>query len=104
MSKPEDIPQDVWDEAFLAMPPISREAYERSPFSMVLHLGFARAIMAAEKRGEEREREACAELASDYQPTPSLLPFTTDEMNEAAAVGQDFAADEIAAAIRKRGE
>lgn len=55
MSRPEDIPQDVWDAAFAAMPPINRDAYETSPYAMVLHLGFARAIMA--------ERDRCARIA-----------------------------------------
>ena len=57
MSKPEDVPQDVWDEAtqHVAQIPIrSQRAWDRSK-SII-----ARAIMAAEKRGEEREREACA--------------------------------------------
>ncbi len=65
MSKPDWCPQEVWDEAFKAMPPVNQEAYDKSPFAMVLHLGFARAILAAEKRGEEREREACALAANE---------------------------------------
>lgn len=54
MTRPEDIPQDIWDTAFEALHPLVRKQYEISPFSMVQHLGMARAILA--------ERERCAKI------------------------------------------
>lgn len=54
MTRPEDIPQDIWDTAFHALHPLVREQYETSPFAMVQHLGLARAILA--------ERERCAQI------------------------------------------
>lgn len=58
MSKPEDISQEVWEKA--------REAIEPwlGPTNQYRHdcqEDIARAILAAEKRGEDREREACAD-------------------------------------------
>lgn len=56
--KPEDIPQEVWDTAtqhVAQMPVRSQRAWNHAKTVI------ARAIMAAEKRGEEREREACAD-------------------------------------------
>lgn len=85
MTKPDDIPQDVWDKA--------RSVIEAE-------LGYhpqvivARAIMA--------EREACAKVASEFTAA-TILPFGTAEENECAGVGQIYASDEIAEAIRNRG-
>lgn len=48
--KPEDISQEAWDAAARCVPPY---------VSSKIIADIARALMAAEKRGEEREREAC---------------------------------------------
>ncbi len=50
MVKPDWCPQGVWDAAIRAEGGSNPALVEK----------IARAIMAAEKRGEEREREACA--------------------------------------------
>ena len=57
MTRPEDIPEDVWNTAFDAMPPVNRDGYEMSPYAMVLHLGFARAILAERDSTLNRLRE-----------------------------------------------
>lgn len=95
MNRPENIPFEVWDIAFDAMPPVAKVNYETSPLSMVLHLGFASAIMAAEKRGEEREREACA----------AFMDMRAEEVSKGGGnvshmMGQIFRAE--ATAIRSR--
>ena len=87
MSKPEDVPQDVWDEAtqHVAQIPIrSQRAWDLAK-SII-----ARAIMAAEKRGEEREREACALIAeverrSDLSIKHGYKPTWFVVQNEIAA-------------------
>ncbi|KKC39540.1 hypothetical protein WH87_04940 [Devosia epidermidihirudinis] len=75
MSKPEDIPQDAWDAA-------ERAFYESAPNALGAVEAIARAILSAEKRGEERataaEREGCAALATDrgkYVSEPALGAF-----------------------------
>lgn len=84
---PDDIPDTVYLKAaqvVVGFPrPFKSEADTGKAITLV-----ARAIMAAEKRGEERERQACAQVAVDY----------TDHPNELAG----FIADEIATAIRAR--
>lgn len=97
MSKPEDIPAEVWDEAFKAMPPVNQEAYDKSPFAMVLHLGFARAILAAEKRGEERERESCAAIVDDHLDRFGYMSLIQRK-------GWAGLRQIVSNAIRKRGE
>lgn len=95
MTKPDDIPQDVWDaatsgrsKAILSITNwvIGGMAGPDEPHNHALDMIFARAIMDA--RAEERE--ACALIAADYHDHPSEL---------AAFVGE-----EIADAIRERGE
>jgi len=97
MSKPDDIAQDVWDEA------IRRSGvYAESAGDTLgeLRLDFARAILAAEKRGEEREREACAVTAEERHHS-----WGTHAQIKGIEVEDDISAcAEIAAAIRKRGE
>jgi hypothetical protein len=96
MSKPDDIPQDVWNTATVALYGSAPPEYVRA--NRVLISRCARAIMAAEKRGEERERAACAEMADYYASSNS--EFLPEEV--VIACGQT--ATDIAAAIRKRGE
>lgn len=84
-AKPEDIPQDVWDAATRTV--LDTESHTH---------GIARAIMAAEKRGEERERKACVYAAQSISAN-----------NDRAItwyVGFHEARSAAAAAIRKRGE
>lgn len=98
MSRPEDIPQDVWDTAFKAMPVGHREVYERSPFSMALHLGFARAIMAEREANEA----VCVERAARHKA--SVAQYPDDEASRVLCLDSALEAMECAAAIRKRGE
>lgn len=65
MSKPEDIPQDIWDSAYETLHPLVREQYEISPFSQVQHYGIARAILA--------ERERCSKIAGSELRNTSML-------------------------------
>lgn len=67
MSKPYDIPQDIWDTAYEALHPLIKEQYKTSPFSMTQHLGMARAILA--------ERERCARLAETRSPDDDSLDW-----------------------------
>ena len=67
MSKPEEIPQDVmyrahmaWQEANTVDSLFTADG-QGSKYIPIIAL----AILAAEKRGEEREREACAQMASN---------------------------------------
>jgi hypothetical protein len=84
MSKPDDIPQDVWDKA-QAVESDCISATWNGPAKGTRTISetiIARAIMSAEKRGEERERAACELVAQDWTG----------------------GAEYIAAEIRKRGE
>lgn len=122
--KPDDIPQEVWGDAVKAVyAGRGRISTKDGPtFERV-----ARAIMAAEKRGEEREREACAVLADVYAEVNwqecsdnILLDPVLSNKGEKPLTKQDWdksedmsvnstihssmyhAAQNIAAAIRKR--
>ena len=79
MSRPDDIPQDVWD-AVSGLPIIS-ENFDDADFACV-----ARAIMA--------EREACAQIAHGFPQNRDWVP------------GSLYGAirREVAAAIRNRKE
>lgn len=94
MTKPDDVPQDVWDaaaECFAAGDwPLWLVDEERH----AAHVSMARAIMA--------EREACALVAAGFNAV-TILPFGSVDDNECAQAGQDYAADEIEARIRNRG-
>lgn len=99
MSRPEDIPQDVWDDAVLHFE-LATSMFPVCQMPHLLDTGvafIARAILAA----KAEEREACATLAfafnEDVPEHFSAMPFSLD-----AAAG--WASARIAAAIRKRGE
>ena len=65
MSKPEDVTDEAWEfasEAAQVVFDASVDLYEIGKSGADPQLVIARAIMAAEKRGEEREREACAAI------------------------------------------
>jgi len=49
------------------------------------------------------EREACARVADNFT-TSDILPFGNALENECAQVGQEYAADMLADAIRNRAE
>lgn len=95
MSKPEDIPQDVWDAAEVVAKEATRDAMRDPlmPYFVTVSPYIARAILSAEKRGEEREREACAQVAD-----AARVPYHGS--SRGIANEQSSA---IAAAIRKRG-
>lgn len=93
MGKPEDISQDVWDEAeYHVTGPRPTRDDEWETVELV-----ARAIMAAEQRGEEHENKACASLAGEYVWDKHALAQATD-------IGRavHYQAAEITAAIRNR--
>lgn len=77
--KPEGVSQEVWEAAFDA----GENAYMAFSFDDAQAI-VARAIMAAEKRGAEQEREACADLVEGSDSWVSRF--------------------ELAAAIRNRGK
>lgn len=101
MSKPDWCPQEIWDEA----DSISGSVGYQGPVEFTELV--ARAILAAEKRGEEREREACAVVAQgeDYHTHYRTWPWWKmpdgcgNRSNESDLVRH---ADSIAAAIRAR--
>lgn len=81
MKKPDDIPQDAWDEV-----DVWANWYVADPLRTVEE-AIARAILAA----KAEEREACALVADDYHnKTP----------NRSLRMGAGWIADDI----RKRGE
>lgn len=90
MSKPNDIPQDVWDRSLSAFDEMCR-VVEGSDDREII----ARAILAA----KAEEREACAVKAEQY-------PFRSFERQEPdkSVYGWARCRREIAAAIRQRGK
>ena len=82
MTKPEDIPQDVWDASFAALLPIVRNQYETSPMAMVQHLGIARAILAE----RERALEEAAVAASGGYSVFATSTYGRGRHNAATAV------------------
>lgn len=103
MSKPEDIPQDVWNsttETFDQMLGCSGYPGARDDSIAVL----ARAIMAAKKE----EREACAQVAVEIAAGRMRQSHEAKAANKRAEF-RDFesmsmSATDVAFAIRKRGE
>lgn len=85
MNKPDDVTQEAWDDASMIA---GQWCHPIHHDFQVLAQDIARAIMAAEKRGEEREREACAKVA--------------EERDEDGAIWPD--GYEIARFIRERGD
>lgn len=91
MARPEDIPQDVWDQAFEHMDCHCPEAMmDSDELQQSVHAAIARAIMAA----KAEERRACLEAALGEQ-----LDGDTDDDTDRAYMR---AINDAAAAIRKR--
>lgn len=93
MSRPEDIPQNVWDAAEVAAKEGVRDSFRDPLLPIFLSITpyIARAILSAEKRGEEREREgALSDLQAVLDDLPSHDPGVCLDM--------------AIRAIRKRGE
>lgn len=90
MSKPEPIPPHILDMAELEV--------RRWPLDTNCVPEVARIIMAAEKRGEDREREACADLVFS---TPAAIEHPAGPLYGA---GWAAAVQLITIAIRKRVE
>lgn len=67
--KPEDISQEAWNRAYCHA---EETTTELGPYAFKdVRRVVAEAIVAAEKRGEEREREACAaHLESEAKASP----------------------------------
>lgn len=99
MSKPEDIPQDVWDSADdMVFYDPATENLDGSLNRYKLRESIARAVLSAEKRGEEREREACAVAAEERH----RIWGTTVQVQGIEVEDDISACAEIAAAIRAR--
>lgn len=103
MSKPEDISQEAWSIASKVGQADCGCAPGRRRVNGTSHANdcwerveaIARAILSAEKRGEEREREACAEAGAD-----ACEQFVRYKIGSAWS---DEAGNAVEAAIRKRG-
>jgi len=103
MSRPEDIPQDVWEAAEKALMQANIKAHMLAEPTDPLEC-ISRAIIAA----KEEEREACAQLAWD------IAEGRMRQKGEAVAVGKkrearDFetmaiSANDVRFHILKRGE
>lgn len=89
MSKPDDIPQDVWDRA-TERAALWFELLNSDATRFLMVNDFAREILAA----EEREREACAFAALEQTKAPAQRSVKDRWVEE---IGQN-----IAAAIRAR--
>lgn len=90
MSKPDWCPKEVWD--CVERLPIISENFDDGDMMIV-----ARAILAAEKRGEEREREAIEALlahGAPHSPRRYIYDNTADR--------RIWACDQLDAAIRAR--
>lgn len=117
-SRPEDIPQDVWDRAALISEQRFQSKYCPHQFKFLAE-DIARAIMAA----KAEEREACAAMA-DKAMIGSLCPYVNDKPgdptwghtdedicpvcrvngHDALFKCYDSISGRLADAIRKRGE
>jgi len=93
MSEP--IPPHILDTAELEV--------RRWPMDTNCVAEVARVIMAAEKRGEEREREACAETARRDLEVNAQVAARSNLVGYAAEF-YNAAKFSVPAAIRKRGE
>lgn len=101
MSKPEDVTDEAWDAArkWLREPVADTHgnhllyflSYDFERYGMAV---LARAIMASEKRGEERERVACAAIAQDYTGSGMVVGGSTGSAHQTKK--------DIAAAINAR--
>lgn len=89
--KPDDIPQDIWEAAYKA----ANAKFD--PYTRAYVADIASAILAAEKRGEERGAHIIEAnmLCSDREGLEVLRPRGTSGNKVGLA---------YAAAIRKRGE
>lgn len=119
MSNPDDIPQDVWQQARAAFVAYSKIEDARALLAVangeydgypMISLA-ARAIMSAEKRGEEREREACAALAKQVAKGRDRQSeeAKASKSPRSGSISRDFqsmaiSASDVEDAIRKRGE
>lgn len=93
MTKPDDIPQDVWDRADdLAFYDPATEGRDGSLNRYKLREAIARAIMAA----KAEEREACAGIAD--------AELLRNRDGEVCIIDENACPSRIAAAIRNRGE
>lgn len=107
MSKPEDIPQDVWDKAmsFLEASPmvsIPCTSDDRCHLINDPQTAIARAIMDA----TAEEREACAKIADvfELERPGDQLEFIDKHSGYNWDAGFDAGCTLTARAIRKRGE
>lgn len=95
--KPEDISQEVLDSADGLWTDLANYAGGKTRDDETVLI--ARAIIAAEKRGEEREREACAQTAATYGANMSI--WMSSEW-PTAKLASNYAGQDIADAIRNR--
>lgn len=110
MAKPDDIPESVWEEAREAIRSGLRD--DRCNITVRFRMadetaeGFreaiARALLAAEKRGEERERERCALIAEDHIGSAQRSSEeVSSDIAKATYAGRVWEAGALAAEIRR---
>lgn len=96
MSKPDDIADDVWEDAKQwahdATEPARRGEFVQDGWVIAI----ARALLS--------ERTKAAEIAENWEGPEILMPFASKEHNEGAAMGMYEAAERISQAIRKGGK
>lgn len=88
-----EIPAEIMEEARNVVDNMTGDPITLRSYEMLI----ARFLLAAEQRGAEREREACAKAALAY----SFTDEGQQHSNMAVAIN---ASQAIAAAIRSRGE
>lgn len=100
MSKPEDIPQDVWDKSIALMQGIPADfSWDGFEDAKSNHACAAEEVARAIMDAKAEEREACAAVADEYV-------WDDHALSQATPIGKavHHQSVEISEAIRKRGE
>lgn len=105
MSRPEDIPEDVWEAAYEPASVVfdaSVDLYEVGTSGADPQLVIARAILAERRRAKAEERERCAgkaeALAAARRQAEALRGYSPETATLSANL---YWCEEIAAAIRE---
>jgi hypothetical protein len=67
MNRPDDIPEWAWEKARAEIAQWSRVMDFLPIDKAIICEGVSRALMAAERRGAERENEECAKVADEHE-------------------------------------
>jgi hypothetical protein len=97
MSKPDDMPDDIWaaaEDPSLAAFDASVDLYETGMENANIQLIIAQAILD--------ERVRCARIAEEFAPNDQCFPYyhVNDVANTSAVIGQNRASKSISQAIR----